>query len=413
MAEVANNIKTNRVLALSGGGVKAVAELMVLIEIEERTGKSISELFPIIAGTSVGGLIGALLTIPKEENSKIPKYSAKEALQIVKSTAEDIFPNIFLGAIKQIFTHKYDEKPLEETLEQYLGDSRMNSTTSRLIIPVTDLNSNKIEVFDSVAKDSWLPRIKDVIRATTAAPTYFSSVIDKNAIPGHDYASGKAYAYADGGMIANRPGSTVLEVLKTGHTREEQKEILDATMICSINFINSKSTNSIAKISGDGIFHWLKEGLVNIFMKSSELSSTDQLKIDLPGENEFFELKLPITKESKSLDDTSAKNIARLEEIGRKYVEENSKLIQKLCDNLLDNLNKEQIANQAVDLIDEGFEEEENIENRDSELANESISQNPESEDEGFENLGVYYSSIKAMPLEGEEHTDDAPDSLA
>jgi patatin-like phospholipase/acyl hydrolase len=37
---------------------------MVLIEIEERTGKSITELFPIISGTSVGGLIAALLTIP-------------------------------------------------------------------------------------------------------------------------------------------------------------------------------------------------------------------------------------------------------------------------------------------------------------------------------------------------------------
>ena len=50
------NVKTNRVLALSGGGIKGISELMVLIEIEERTGKSISELFPIISGTSVGGL---------------------------------------------------------------------------------------------------------------------------------------------------------------------------------------------------------------------------------------------------------------------------------------------------------------------------------------------------------------------
>ncbi|WP_218460141.1 patatin-like phospholipase family protein, partial [Rickettsia sp. TH2014] len=53
------SIKSNRILSLSGGGVKGIAELVVLAEIEERTGKSISELFPIIVGTSVGGLIGA------------------------------------------------------------------------------------------------------------------------------------------------------------------------------------------------------------------------------------------------------------------------------------------------------------------------------------------------------------------
>ncbi|KIJ88775.1 hypothetical protein SB78_03615 (plasmid) [Rickettsia asembonensis] len=58
-------VKSNRILSLSGGGVKGIAELVVLAEIEERTGKSITELFPIITGTSVGGLIAGLLTIAK------------------------------------------------------------------------------------------------------------------------------------------------------------------------------------------------------------------------------------------------------------------------------------------------------------------------------------------------------------
>lgn len=73
-----------RILSLSGGGVKGIADLVVLAEIEERTGKSISELFPIITGTSVGGLVAGLFTIPKEYGSKEPKYSAKEALEILK-----------------------------------------------------------------------------------------------------------------------------------------------------------------------------------------------------------------------------------------------------------------------------------------------------------------------------------------
>ena len=91
---------------------------MVLIEIEERTGKSISELFPIISGTSVGGLIAALLTIPKEPGSNEPKYSAREALEIFKESSSDIFPDTFLGSVKQLFTHKYSQKPLKELLSQ-------------------------------------------------------------------------------------------------------------------------------------------------------------------------------------------------------------------------------------------------------------------------------------------------------
>ncbi|MGX6960428.1 MAG: patatin-like phospholipase family protein, partial [Rickettsia endosymbiont of Pentastiridius leporinus] len=91
-------VESNRILSLSGGGVKGIAELVVLAEIEERTGKSITELFPIITGTSVGGLIAGLLTIPKESGSSIPKYSAKEALEIFKEAVPQI-----LGPLKDNF----------------------------------------------------------------------------------------------------------------------------------------------------------------------------------------------------------------------------------------------------------------------------------------------------------------------
>ncbi|HJD56038.1 MAG TPA: patatin-like phospholipase family protein [Rickettsia endosymbiont of Pyrocoelia pectoralis] len=372
--KISENIKTNRILELSGGGIKGISELMVLIEIEERTGKHISELFPIISGTSVGGLIAALLTIPKEEGSKIPKYSAKEALEIFKESSGDIFPDIFLGSVKQLFTHKYSQKPLKELLDKYLQDNRMDDTTSRLVIPVNDLTTNggELEIFDSFHGFSPHVRIKDVLLATTAAPTYFKPVMDKAAVQGYDYASGKPYAYADGGLDANRPANEVLKLLKKGYTykeeshireeksltREEQKEVLDRTMVCAVNFNNDiEPASSIPKIGFDGVLGWLVKGkLISRLMNNMESSSTIEVKSDLPGENEFFELKLPITKETESLDDSSPKNIARLEEIGRKYVEENSELIQKLCDNLLHNVNKEQVANQAQEIQDEGYE---------------------------------------------------------
>jgi patatin-like phospholipase/acyl hydrolase len=396
------SIKSNRILSLSGGGVKGIAELVVLAEIEERTGKSITELFPIISGTSVGGLIAALLTIPKERGSNEPKYSAREALEIFKESSSDIFPDTFLGSVKQLFTHKYSQKPLKELLEKYIGDNRMDSPTSRLVIPVNDLTNNGggLEIFDSFHGYSSHVRVKDVLLATTAAPTYFKPVMDKNAVQGHEYASGTPYAYADGGLDANRPANEVLKLLKKGyihkeqnHVREEknlsrteQKEILDNTMVCAFNFSNDiEPTSSIPKIGLDGVIGWLVKGkLVSRLMNNMENSSTIEVKNDLSGEDEFFEIGLPITKETESLDDASPKNIERLEEIGRKYVAENSELIQKLCDSLLDNLNKEQATNQTVDSIDEGFAEEENIENNED-IVNKPISQSLDSDDEGFE----------------------------
>lgn len=47
-----NQMEQNKVLCLSGGGVKGIAELVVLQKIEEITQQPISKLFNIISGTS-------------------------------------------------------------------------------------------------------------------------------------------------------------------------------------------------------------------------------------------------------------------------------------------------------------------------------------------------------------------------
>jgi patatin-like phospholipase/acyl hydrolase len=235
--------------------------------------------------------------------------------------------------------------------------------------------------------------------------------MDKNAVQGHEYASGTPYAYADGGLDANRPANEVLKLLKKGYihkaqshireeqtlSRTEQQEILDNTMVCALNFSNDiEPTDSIPKIGFDGVIGWLVKGkLVSRLMNNMENSSTTEVKNDLSGEDEFFEIGLPITKETESLDDASPKNIKKLEEIGRKYVAEHSEQIQRLCNTLIDNLNKEQAVNQTVNLIDESFEEEDIANNEDA--VNTPIAQALDSDDEDFEDDNVGYEKEELL----------------
>lgn len=379
-------VKSNRILSLSGGGVKGIAELVVLAEIEERTGKSITELFPIITGTSVGGLIAGLLTIPKESGSSIPKYSAKEALEIFKEAAPQIFPNELLSGVKQVFTHKYSQKPLEKILDDHLGGMRLSEATSRLMIPVTNLNTDEreVEVFDSHnlfgTSGHSDPSLKDVLLATTAAPTYFKAVTNASAITGTSVSKEALYAYADGGLGANRPAYEALKILKGNNSREQQKEILDKTMVCSLDFDDAlnfheaiptsdkssgditnngvwkflKHVNPIVMVcdgvmklfetpNNDGAVGWMSKGkLIDRLMHASEENASSAVRSDLPGSDELYEVKLPITKETSSLDNAKVQNIAALEEVGRQYIKEHALQLQKLCDNLLHNYNQEQ-----------------------------------------------------------------------
>lgn len=52
-----------RILTMDGGGMKGLATVRMLKEIEKGTGKQIHELFDLICGTSTGGMLAVALGI--------------------------------------------------------------------------------------------------------------------------------------------------------------------------------------------------------------------------------------------------------------------------------------------------------------------------------------------------------------
>ncbi|WP_342267382.1 patatin-like phospholipase family protein [Candidatus Tisiphia endosymbiont of Empis tessellata] len=340
-----DKIKENRILSISGGGIKGIAELVVLAAIEEMTGKSISELFNVITGTSVGGLIATLLTIRDEEKgSTEPLFSAKQALELFENTAADIFPQkwYFNGPIGNIFSHKYSQKPLKAMLEKYLGNSTLDEAITRVIIPVFDVSgkNDPNKVFDSHTYDILK---KEVVLATTAAPTYFKPVVNKKDVGGFGYDPGVDYAFVDGGLSANIPAGSAIGVLKEGMALEEQVKMLKHTMLCSINFEQTHKETAIPSKKLDGSIGWVTKGnIINKIIKATEHSAITEVKKDLPEAGQFTEISIPIPKECKKLDNVKPDNIAKLKEIGRQYVENNKELLENLCKTLVESVNREE-----------------------------------------------------------------------
>jgi patatin-like phospholipase/acyl hydrolase len=310
---------------------------------------------------------------------------------------------IFTDAAPKIFEHHwYDgiKQPLKEILEHHLAELRLDDTTSRLIIPVTDLASKdkEVKIFDS--QDSYSPhiRVQDVLLATTAAPTYFKPVTNKEHIKGYKNQEDALYAYADGGLGANRPAYEALKILKNGHSREENAKILDDTMVLSLNFDNDReASSSIPKIGFDGVIGWLVKGkLVSRLMQSSEDSSTAEVRVDLPGEDEFVEVKLPITKETSSLDNSNPKNIEALVAVGRKYIEDHTEQLQKLCDNLVKYVEVETKAmthEQAAEDIGVAIEVSSDLDNSSDDVVSNSIITN-ENREQILEGIKQYLTSF-------------------
>lgn len=209
-----------RILVLDGGGIRGIAELEALRQLEALLGGRIpvQAFFDLIVGTSAGGLVALGLGVI---NWRVQKCAEK--FQQLCSGAFTLRKGLdwwVVGRIVQAhYNSKYETTPLEETLteaftERYLfGGSRSEdcphavkvalvSTSSPDIRPVVFANYNRLDAEESANYAFQRPekakgelKIWEAARGTSAAPTYYKSFT--HAATKHEY--------LDGGLFHNNP----------------------------------------------------------------------------------------------------------------------------------------------------------------------------------------------------------------
>ncbi|CAO2182037.1 unnamed protein product [Urochloa humidicola] len=209
------------VLSIDGGGVKGIipATFLAFLEskLQELDGSNarIAHYFDVIAGTSTGGLITAMLATPSPSNANQPCCEAKDIVPFYLKHCPHIFPcrtgffgwfGKILHIIKLIIGPKYNGKYLHKIINYLLGDRRMKETLTNVVIPTYDVKCVKPTIFSTFkARSDTLmdARLADVCIGTSAAPTvlpahYFETV---------DYHTGasRSFNIIDGGLVANNP----------------------------------------------------------------------------------------------------------------------------------------------------------------------------------------------------------------
>jgi len=205
-----------RILALDGGGIRGVLTLSYLRRIEDilrrRTGNKdlvLSDHFDLIGGTSTGAIIAASLA---------KGYSIAALQELYQSLADEVFQRKFWrkGAFLAKFNHKSLVKALDAHFGGYtLGDDRL--VTGLVVIAKrwdtgstwVMHNNPKGVYYDRSSPGSDPNRLYDlaqVIRASTAAPTYFQPEEIR-------IARGKTGKFIDGGVSPhNNPALVTLMV---------------------------------------------------------------------------------------------------------------------------------------------------------------------------------------------------------
>src|SRR3954462_8760457 len=128
-----------KALAIDGGGIRGLIPALVLAEIERRTGRAMTTMVDVIAGTSTGGIIACGLARPEP-------MSAEEIAAIYEVDGPSIFDR---SAVKIITSangyldERYDDDGLVASLQRHLGTTRLSEATTRVLITAYDLQARQ------------------------------------------------------------------------------------------------------------------------------------------------------------------------------------------------------------------------------------------------------------------------------
>jgi patatin-like phospholipase/acyl hydrolase len=274
-------------LSIDGGGVRGMIPATILEFLEEKLQEldgpdvRIADYFDIIAGTSTGGLVTAMLTAPNEKNH--PIFTAKDITRFYLEKCPYIFPPPKKGIWGWLRTQyrvlmgpKYSGDFLHSIIKKLCRDIRLNETLTDIVIPAYDINLQQPIIFSSLearkdkSKDAFL---SDVCIGTSAAPMYLPShcftTQDSQGKP-------RSFHLIDGGVAANDPTSLAINHLmnegltcKTNPPQNEWSKCLVLSLGTGQKIAGYKATDT-AKW---GLFGWLnkngKAPLIDILMQSS------------------------------------------------------------------------------------------------------------------------------------------------
>ncbi|KAK4276654.1 hypothetical protein QN277_014780 [Acacia crassicarpa] len=331
------------VLSIDGGGIRGIIPGIILAFLETELQKldgedaRLVDYFDVIAGTSTGGLLTAMVTAPNEKNR--PLYAAKEIKDFYLEHGPKIFPQhsrllsevVKLG--KTLSGPKYDGKYLHGLLREKLKNTKFHQTLTNVVIPTFDIKLVQPTIFSSF-KVNRRPDLdalmSDICIGTSAAPTY---------LPAHYFETKdgenkvlREFNLIDGGVAANNPTLVAMAEVTNRISADEKKEYgvapmqYDRFLVISLGTGNHKQEYryTATKAAEWGILSWLSSNGSNPLIDIFGQASADMVDFHLASlfralfsEQNYLRIQDDtLTGDLASVDVTTDENLKGLVKVG-------------------------------------------------------------------------------------------------
>lgn len=307
------------ILSIDGGGMRGLIPARFLAALEAEAGLPCSKLFDLMAGTSTGGILALGLARPCAEKfdpdaQPVPvAYTAAQLVELYQKQGQTIFhrppPYVFESG-DGMLASKYPCDGIDQVLDQYFGVTPLSAALTHVMATSYDCSGpNPVEF------KSWQPTggplMRDVARATSAAPTFFP------ALP-----LGPGQLLVDGGMVSNNPTMWALSVLDEVFPNVDP---LSSEVI--VVSLGAGDTESKIDPGRGGIKDW-GPVVVDVLMNASSHLVHLQAQKFCPR---YFRFQTALQGASEAMDDASPGTVAFLLKIADDMVAAQGKQIQQLA----------------------------------------------------------------------------------
>ncbi|KAK7295890.1 hypothetical protein VNO77_51155 [Canavalia gladiata] len=308
------------ILSIDGGGIRGLIPAVVLQHLEKALQEkdenaSLAKYFDVIAGTSTGGIIAAMLTAPQPQHPNRPLFTTAQVIDFYKQYGPSIFKetsgwnNTYPGP-------KHDGKFLHEIARALLNETRLKDTLTNVVIPTFDIKKFHPVIFSSYRLKKYPSldaKLSDIAIGTSAAPTYLPPYYFEN--------DGTQFNLVDGGLAATDPAmAAVSEVIQ----EKKHTNILLLSIGCGAKKANGYDAEVAKSFSAA---YWLISGLsVNSYDYAAKDMTQYYLATVFPGlqssDNYLRIQEYNLDPSMGSLDNATEANLDNLVKVGQNLLKQ-------------------------------------------------------------------------------------------
>lgn len=340
--------KYTRVLSIDGGGIRGIVPAQVGVSIESKLQQKsgnpdarIADYFDLIAGTSAGGILTCIYLCPDAKNPSRPRWTAQDAVNFSIKSGRDVFQSSFWQKLKSLdglVDEKYPSAPLEEFFLENFLDCKLSQLLKPCLISSYDVERRKAHFFNQIDAKKYPAAdyfIRDIARATSAAPSYFE-------LPKIYSLTNESYALIDGGVFANNPAlcayAEVRTKLRIPDERPDRGPTAKDMVILSLGTGQAQKNFPYDRVKDWGQVEWVQP-LINIMMTGVAETVNYQIiqifdAIEKP--NQYLRITPDLSQEKRlPIDDASEEKISDLVRIGNEQASKYNQELDKFIDLLL------------------------------------------------------------------------------